>query len=226
MDEKVVKLLEIQSSILNSWSKWVTKNITVLSPVSNKVLSSVKQGNVVAAICFMLLYQILLNVLEKNQVDVVPFVHDATIVIDDKNTAQHALDVARSTLQKMGMTVNNKTKLYGFHSPCTFVSPTIAITMPIKPNMVATLGIINQHNPKGTLNTSDTQHQPAEGITTTTSENDRTTTHLSHIAPCHMSPDTTYKEGYSEAKTALNHLHNQPLTGCDSSESPEISLSC
>ena len=49
-------------------------------------LCGVKQGCPVAALCFILLYQILVNVLKKNEIDAVSFVDDAMIVIHDRTS--------------------------------------------------------------------------------------------------------------------------------------------
>ena len=116
-------------------------------------LLGVKQGCPVAALCFILLYRIIVTVLEKNEIDTVSFVDDATRVIDYEDEAQNALDISCTTLQRMGMAVNNKIKLYGFHHTHSHNPPSIDITMPMTSSISAGWLVIDPGNQMGTLNT-------------------------------------------------------------------------
>ena len=142
----------------------------------------------------------------------VAFVDDASIVIRDRETAQEAMNVARSTLFRMGLDVHNKTKLIAFATPHSPSPPIISITTPKQHPVPSRWLLVDTESPPNTLCHTTTQITHPDGTIEITSENSNIFQHLGHLISTDMNPSTAFKGLVAEAKELLTNLHNQPLT--------------
>lgn len=182
------------------------------SGASYQPLSGVKQGCPVAAVCFLLVYQILLCVLEQHGVPHTAFVDDAALVAATQVQVEQFVRLARDTLVRMGLDINDKTQIVGVHRPECPPPPEFSIELPLTPPRPRGWVCVDLQSPPGAYNVNVHEGNSAGGSMCLSSASPRVFTHLGHIVPCDMQAPTAYSEFLAECESSLTVIHNQPLT--------------